>query len=299
MKSKSKNNMFLKTISSCVKTRYEDMLPDIMETNKNNLSSTNDMESLIFKEFRVSEDFEKLSGGRVSNVYKINQEGQYKVIKSSTGLYRMAELEREAHVLRFLLNNGYGHIVPYINDFKMLDNFAYIVEEYIEGIIVREKLSENTSIEQRLKVWECVGQSLSQIHKLCQGNDINDKWINGQLEIARFNMENDLLDYEEFQEETPERMLSWLILNKPSENQISLIHGDFRTKNIIINNDIYYKIIDWGFVDIGSPFYDLAIIDYYFRDNLDRESFYKGYNKNKYNKEIIEYYDRLSKFINI
>lgn len=298
MNTKSKNDIFLKiTDSLCVKTRYEDMLSVITKINKNESSSTDDIESFMLKEFEI-ENFEKLSGGRVSNVYKISQEGQYKVIKFSTGLYRMAELKREAQILRYLFNNGYGNIVPCINDFKMLDNFSYIVEDYIEGISVRQKLGEITCVEQRLKVWEHVGQSLSQIHKLCQGYDNNDKWLNGQLEIARFNMESDLLDYEEFQEETPERTLSWLISNKPSGNQVSLIHGDFRTKNIIINDETY-KIIDWGFVDIGSPFYDLAIIDYYFRDNLNRESFYKGYTKNKYDKELIEYYDKLSKFINI
>lgn len=59
------------------------------------------------------------------------------------------------------------------------------------------------------------------------------------------------------------------------------------------------KIIDWGFVDIGDPYYDLAVIDYYFKDELDRDSFYKGYTICQYENQLIDYFDKISWFINI
>jgi len=71
----------------------------------------------------------------------------------------------------------------------------------------------------------------------------------------------------------------------------------FSYKELIENTN--YKVIDWGFVDLGDPYYDLSIIDYYFKDNDDRENFYKSYSANKYDKTLIEYYDKLSKFINV
>lgn len=300
MNIKSKNDIFSNiTALLLIEARYKIMLPNIIKSYKNDLISSDDIEGFILREFKVSDNIKKLSGGRVSNVYRINQDGQYKVVKFSAGLYRMTELKREAQILGYLINSVCRYLIPYISNFKTSNNFAYIVEDYIEGISVREKLRENISTKQRLEIWECVGKILSEIHKLYQGEDSGNEWLNGQLEIARLNMENDLLDYEEFKDETPERTLSWLISNKPEIRQISLLHGDFRTKNIIINDEGYYKIIDWGFVDIGDPFYDLAIIDYYFRDNLDRESFYRAYNENQYDKDLIEYYDKLSKFVNI
>ncbi len=282
-----------------VEARYKIMLPEIIQSYKNELISSDEIEKFMLKELNVIGDSKRLTGGRVSSVYKINQGGQENVVKFSTGLYRMIELKREAQVLRYLVNKGFGHIVPYISSFKMLDNFAYIVEDYIEGISAREKLSATNSTKERIKIWESIGQVISEIHRLYQDEDIYDEWIKGQLEIARLNMENDLLDSEEFQEETPERMLLWLMSNKPRRKRVSILHGDFRTKNIIINNEENYKIIDWGFVDIGDPYYDLAIIDYYFKDSLARESFYRGYNENKYDKDLIEYFDKLSKFINV
>lgn len=94
-------------------------------------------------------------------------------------------------------------------------------------------------------------------------------------------------------------MLEFLIANKPKQRKVCLLHGDFRTKNVMIDKENNCKIIDWGFVDVGDPYYDLAIIDYYFNDNLERESFYRGYKCNKYDEGLIEYYDKLSKFINV
>lgn len=60
-----------------------------------------------------------------------------------------------------------------------------------------------------------------------------------------------------------------------------------------------YKEITPEIIDVGDPYYDLAIIDYYFKDSADRKSFYEGYSANKYNEILIEYYDKISKFINV
>lgn len=108
-----------------------------------------------------------------------------------------------------------------------------------------------------------------------------------------------LIDTEDFEGENPEKAFRWLISNKPKRKQVSLIHGDFRTKNIMLNKENNSKVIDWGFVDIGSPYYDLAVIDYYFKDELDRSSFYRRYKNSQYDKRLIQYYDRLSWFINV
>jgi aminoglycoside phosphotransferase (APT) family kinase protein len=279
--------------------RYKTMSAKIIKSYNDELVSTDEIECFIEREFKSFGNAKRLTGGRINGIYKIDSDGQHKVIKFSTGIYRITELKREAEILKYLIDKGYEHIVPHISSFMMLDNFAYLVEDYLDGKTVREKLSINECLEERMEIWEKVGQVLSEIHLLCQDEGITDEWLSFQLKVARINMENDLLDPEEFQEETPEKTLRWLITNKPRRKQISLLHGDFRTKNIMVDKENNYKVIDWGFVDIGDPYYDLAIIDYYFTDNLDRDSFYKGYNSNQYDKRLIEYYDRLSKFINV
>lgn len=282
-----------------IEPRYQVMTDKIINSYKNELVSLDEAECFLRGEFETFRNAKRLTGGRISGVYKIDDRNQDKVIKYSKGTYRMLELKREAEVLKYMNDKGYKHVVPIIRSFRMLDNFAYLVQDYFDGETVREKFYINHCLEERLKTWELIGQSLSKIHMLCKSEDIKGEWLNEQLKTAKINMQNGLIDIEDFGQENPEEVLEWLISNKPDRKQVSLIHGDFRTKNIMIDEESNCKIIDWGFVDIGDHYYDLALIDYYFKDELDRTSFYKGYKSSQYDKKLIEYYDRLSWFINV
>lgn len=282
-----------------IKPRYEAMSGELINSYKNELISSDEIESFLRKEFKAFRNSKPLTGGRISGVYKIDDGSQDKVLKYSKGIYRMLELKREAEALQYMNDKGYIHVVPTIRNFKILDNFAYLIQDYFNGETIREKLNMNHSLEERQKIWKLAGQALSKLHMLCKSDDVEGEWLNEQLKIARINMENDLIDLEDFGEENPEEILRWLMSNKPGRKQVSLLHGDFRTKNIMVNKVNDCKVIDWGFVDIGDPYYDLAIIDYYFKDDLDRNSFYKGYRSRQYDERLIKYYDRLSWFINV
>jgi aminoglycoside phosphotransferase (APT) family kinase protein len=147
-------------------------------------------------------------------------------------------------------------------------------------------------------LWNQVGKVLNKIHNLHE-NRCSDNWLENQLEIAKQNMETGRLDPSEFWEVTPNNLLKWLFDNKFAVDKLSIVHGDFRPKNIIFDRDDRVNVIDWGFVDFGDPYYDLSIIEYYLSNNEDRESFYSGYGVKVVDKFKIEYYDKLSKFLNV
>lgn len=282
-----------------IEPRYKVLLGEIINSYKDELVSSDDIERFLRREFKAFRNASRLTGGRISGVYKIDDSIQDRVIKYSKGIYRMLELEREAEVLEYMKDKEIKHVVPIIRSFRKLDSFAYLVLDYFQGETVREKLNKNQCLEERLKTWELAGQALSEIHNFCKSEDVKGEWLNEQLKLARINMENDLIDLEDFEEEDPEEILEWLVSNKPGRAEVCLLHGDFRTKNIMVDKDNNCKIIDWGFIDIGDPYYDLAVINYYFKDELARNSFYKGYRSNKYDKRLTKYYDRLSWFINV
>lgn len=285
--------------SKVLEPRHKEITPEIIRSVNSGADILKQPQQLFQQEINKLDDAVELNGGKVSRVYKGSIEGVERVIKISSGLYRIAELKREAEVLKIIAELGGQHLVPILIDYKCSEKYAYLTMEYIEGMTVREKLSQCKDKKQRWEIWMGVGRALSDIHSLYQQDDLKNSWLDCQLEIAEINMEKKLLDPEEFEHETSEEMLKWLKANKPQRNQLSLVHGDFRTKNILIGSGMKYKVIDWGFVDLGDPYYDLAITDYYFKDSEDRDSFYKGYSANKYNKDLIEYYDKLSKFINV
>ncbi|MGM0575064.1 MAG: phosphotransferase family protein [Myxococcota bacterium] len=52
----------------------------------------------------------------------------------------------------------------------------------------------------------------------------------------------------------------WLEANVPSDREVTLVHGDFRTGNFMVTPGGLAGILDWEFAHWGSPFDDLAWI---------------------------------------
>ena len=62
-------------------------------------------------------------------------------------------------------------------------------------------------------------------------------------------------------------LLVWLKANAPETRRLALVHGAYRTGNLIIKDDAIAAIIDWELQVIGDPMYDVA----YVLSDLNRE----------------------------
>jgi aminoglycoside phosphotransferase (APT) family kinase protein len=54
--------------------------------------------------------------------------------------------------------------------------------------------------------------------------------------------------------------LQWLAARVPSEHEVVLVHGDFRTGNFMVTPDGLSAVLDWEFAHWGSPSEDLGWI---------------------------------------
>ncbi|MCU0695755.1 MAG: phosphotransferase family protein [Myxococcaceae bacterium] len=54
--------------------------------------------------------------------------------------------------------------------------------------------------------------------------------------------------------------LAWLSQRMPSETEVVLVHGDFRTGNFMVTPDGLAGVLDWEFAHFGSPYEDLSWI---------------------------------------
>lgn len=54
--------------------------------------------------------------------------------------------------------------------------------------------------------------------------------------------------------------LQWLTARIPSEREVVLVHGDFRTGNFMVTPDGLSAVLDWEFARWGSPYEDLGWI---------------------------------------
>jgi aminoglycoside phosphotransferase (APT) family kinase protein len=161
--------------------------------------------------------------------------------------------------------------------------------QYIEGL--KPKTFTDEILEQMAK-------TLNKIHKTKKTNECVN-FVN-LLNIAEQNMVKNRLDLDEFVREDkiyePKQVLEYLRNNKPQVNAC-LLHGDYRPKNMIVNNKDLY-ILDWGLSFVGDPYYDLAIIKWYFTDD-EFAKFIKYYGIEKLDGERLKYNEWLSAFLNV
>jgi aminoglycoside phosphotransferase (APT) family kinase protein len=82
-----------------------------------------------------------------------------------------------------------------------------------------------------------------------------DKW-RGLVAIAQREPEPILTD-----------LMCWLEANAPSTERLCLVHGAYRTGNVLVLDDRVSAILDWELQVIGDPMYDVA----YVLSDLNRE----------------------------
>lgn len=81
--------------------------------------------------------------------------------------------------------------------------------------------------------------------------------------------------------------LEWLKKNRPPAQRYSIVHNDYRTGNLLYENNEITGILDWEAAEIGDPMADVAYVCA--KSNrmdsplmcylLDREMFYETYSK--------------------
>ena len=62
-------------------------------------------------------------------------------------------------------------------------------------------------------------------------------------------------------------LIGWLKANAPETQRLTLVHGAYRTGNLLIDNDQISAVLDWELQVIGDPMYDVA----YVLTDLNRE----------------------------
>ncbi len=62
-------------------------------------------------------------------------------------------------------------------------------------------------------------------------------------------------------------LIGWLEANTPSTDRLTLVHGAYRTGNVLIDDDKVSAVLDWELQVIGDPMYDVA----YMLTELNRE----------------------------
>jgi aminoglycoside phosphotransferase (APT) family kinase protein len=131
---------------------------------------------------------------------------------------------------------------------------AYFME-WVDGETIGAKVLRDPSLANaRAALPDALAKELALIHTI----DVKNA---AELEIPK---RDEIAAQRESIDRLPEprpaleRALSWLDAKRPTSNEVTLVHGDFRTGNFAVRPDGLAAIFDWEFAHWGSPFEDLA-----------------------------------------
>ena len=132
---------------------------------------------------------------------------------------------------------------------------SYIMN-FVEGESIARKILRDKEYKKALPVlaYQC-GEAIARIHNV----DI-DNFSFLPKKPAEDQLEDLYSTYQSFEQPSPvfEYAYLWLKEQDFSNFQESLVHGDFRLGNIIVNGEGLQSIIDWELAHIGNPLQDLG-----------------------------------------
>lgn len=219
------------------------------------------------------------------------------VLKVVRGGYRSQELWAEHTAMQFL----YGSAVPVPRSLAFLrqGELSFNLREHIIGKPLSILLE--TKDVNRLDAIREAAKVLAAIHRVRLALEWSwEEWIDWSLEQAARNMAAGILDPEEFPpDEPPIEVLDRLGMNRPiGGGSVCLLHGDYRPKNILWQDNGIAGLIDWSFVDVGDPYYDLGILRWYIQDEAEWQEFLTAYGLAEFDRERFEYCSDLQRFLN-
>lgn len=174
----------------------------------------------------------------------------------------------EAAFMRYLKGKV---LAPDVLAYVTQDGWDYLLMSKLKGeMLFADKFLSNQAllIEKGMEV-------LSSLWKLPVQSCPCDMTLERRLRLAQYNVEHDNVDLENINPKllgakgrfkTPEQLLQWLIINKPSE-ELTVSHGDFCLPNIIVcGNKV--GIIDFPFGGIADKYSDIALFYRSTKSNL-------------------------------
>ncbi|HSV52953.1 MAG TPA: phosphotransferase family protein [Burkholderiaceae bacterium] len=173
-------------------------------------------------------------------------------------------IEREARVIAALASTSVP--VPRIRGLCMDDTVIgswFYVMDYVKGRVFWDARLPDVPREDRSAYQDAMNAALAALHQVNPMEvGLADYGKPGQYvgrQIARWSKqyaEDELAG----RNEDMDRLLEWLPANAPDDDECSIVHGDFRTDNMIFHpqEPRILAILDWELSTLGHPLADFA-----------------------------------------
>jgi aminoglycoside phosphotransferase len=261
------------------------------------MNISNDLKNLLDKYFG-SYSIKQISGGATnSELFSITIDKLQSFILKKQ-VYSNHNIKLKDDYQNYLWLEG-KFPIPKIIFYEQLGDFEFLCLTELQGKTLEyyfDKIETEKIVKQYAK-------SLKRLHSIKIDKNALVQDLELKILKAKFNLENELVDFSELQTEnktcSPNELFTKLLSLKPSDYELVFTHGDYCFDNIIFDNDNLSGFIDIGNGGIADKYQDIALAVRNIQDNFSLdivEIFYKVYGLDKPNKNKIEFYILLDEF---
>ena len=172
-------------------------------------------------------------------------------------------VDREYKVITALNSTGFPVPKTYklCLDESVIGTIFYVME-MVEGNIYWEPTIPEVDNELRAKIYREKNKTLSDLHNTNYKDiDLEDFGKPGNYfsrQISRWTKQYIASETEEITEMN--KLIDWLPNNIPGDDETSIVHGDYRLDNMVIdrNNSKVLAVLDWELSTLGHPLGDFT-----------------------------------------
>ncbi|MET0250504.1 MAG: phosphotransferase [Sphingobium sp.] len=210
---------------------------------------------------------EQFKGGQSNPTYKLLTPGRHYVLrrKPPGQLVKGAHaVDREARVLTGVAKAGLpvAHVYGVCDDDGVVGT-PFFVMEMVEGRIFWDATFPGISNEDRPAYFDAMNTVIAELHGIdYEGVGLGDYGRPGnyfQRQIGLWTKQY-LADEDAGRDPYMDRLIEWLPGAIPASDETSIVHGDFRTDNMIFHptEPRILAVLDWELSTLGHPLADFA-----------------------------------------
>ena len=211
---------------------------------------------------------EPLGGGQSNPTFLVTASGRRYALRTKPGravdlLPSAHQIEREFRVLAALADSGVP--VPRVHvlctDEDVIGR-AFYVMDFVDGRVFQDPRLPELSRDERGALFADMNRVLARLHGLDYAAlGLGDYGKPGDYlarQIARWSKQYRASETEPI--EPMDRLIAWLPTSIPSDETTTLVHGDFRLDNLVIDarEPRIVGVLDWELSTLGSPLADFS-----------------------------------------
>ena len=226
--------------------------------------------------------FELIAGGRSNLTYRVTDAtGKLFALRrppTSHVLPTAHDMVREHTIIKALHPQGIPVATPLgLCTDEAVNERPFYVMEFVEGAILRDrKDAENAfDVTTRASIGANLASTLVRLHEV----DINEAGLSdlarhdGYIErqLKRWRTQFDQMQVEGYGHGgLVEAVGAQLAASIPTQQRVSIVHGDYRLDNTVLDENGRVKaILDWEICTLGDPMADLGLLLVYWSERSD------------------------------